>query len=63
MNQDQFQGAWRQVTGAVRQQWGKLTDDDILQTQGDWDRLIGRIQEIYGNSREEIEARLRDINW
>jgi len=44
-----------QLKGKVRQQWGKLTDDDLDQAQGNAEMLIGKIQERYGRNREEAE--------
>ena len=61
MNKDQFHGKWRQVRGTIRKEWGKLTDDEFDQVQGDYDRLIGKIQERYGTSREEIERRFKAL--
>ena len=29
MNWDRIQGHWKQLTGQAREQWGKLTDDDL----------------------------------
>lgn len=29
MNRDQIQGDWKQLTGKVKEKWGKLTDDDL----------------------------------
>ena len=59
LNKDQWQGKWRQVRGTIKKEWGKLTDDDFDQVQGDYDRLIGKIQERYGTQREEIERRIK----
>ena len=53
MNRDTLKGQWTQLKGKVRQQWGKLTDDEIDQMQGNAEMLIGKIQERYGRSREE----------
>jgi uncharacterized protein YjbJ (UPF0337 family) len=47
-----------QLKGKVRTQWGKLTDDDVEQAQGNVEMLIGKIQERYGHSREEAEREL-----
>ena len=58
MNRDTLQGQWMQVKGKVRQQWGKLTDDDLEKIQGNAEMLIGRVQERYGKSREEAEKDL-----
>jgi len=55
MNRDTLKGQWMQLKGKVRQQWGKLTDDEIDRAQGDAEIIIGKIQERYGRSREEAE--------
>jgi len=55
MNRDTFKGAWNQVKGNVRKQWGKLTDDDVDQVQGDAEILLGRIQQRYGRNKEQAE--------
>ena len=58
MNQDQFKGKWRQLRGAVKKQWGKLTDDEIEQVQGNYDQLVGKIQEKYGTARADIDRQM-----
>jgi len=62
MNRDQLKGKWRQVRGHVKKQWGKLTDDDLEQVEGDYDKLLGKIQERYGIAREEAERRLKEFD-
>ena len=54
-NLDTFKGQWMQLKGKLREQWGKLTDDEIDQMQGNAEMVIGKIQERYGRSREEAE--------
>lgn len=54
MNTDQFKGKWVQFKGEVKKQWGKLTDDDLKQIEGDYDKFVGRIQERYGDKKEEV---------
>jgi uncharacterized protein YjbJ (UPF0337 family) len=58
MNRDVWTGQWRQLKGKIRKEWGKLTDDDFDKIQGDYDMLLGRLQELYGKSRDEIEQDL-----
>lgn len=53
MNQDKFKGAFNQAKGEAKTQWGKLTEDDIKATGGQKDKLIGKIQEKYGITKEE----------
>ncbi len=55
MNWDQIEGKWKQLMGAARERWGKLTNDDWEAIAGKKDQLIGRIQERYGITREEAE--------
>ncbi len=54
MNTDQFKGKWVQFKGEVKKQWGKFTDDDLKQIEGDYDKFVGRIQERYGDKKEEV---------
>lgn len=60
MNWDQIQGQWKQFTGNVQTQWGKLTNDDIDVIEGDRQRLAGKIQERYGVEKEEAENQIDD---
>jgi uncharacterized protein YjbJ (UPF0337 family) len=60
MNWNQIEGNWMQLKGKVKEQWGKLTDDDIDRIAGQRDLLVGRIQESYGIGKEEAERRVRD---
>jgi uncharacterized protein YjbJ (UPF0337 family) len=55
MNRDTLKGQWTQLKGKLRQQWGKLTDDEIDQMQGNAEILIGKLQERYGYERERAE--------
>jgi uncharacterized protein YjbJ (UPF0337 family) len=61
MNQDQAGGKWKQFKGKVKEQWGKLTDDDLQMVEGKQDQLIGRLQERYGIAKDEAERQLRDF--
>ncbi len=54
MNADQFKGKWVQFKGEVKKQWGKLTDDDLMQIEGDYDKFVGRVQERYGDKKEDV---------
>jgi uncharacterized protein YjbJ (UPF0337 family) len=58
MNQDTLKGQWTQLKGQVREQWGKLTNDDLDQIQGRSEQLVGRIQERYGIARDEAQRQV-----
>jgi uncharacterized protein YjbJ (UPF0337 family) len=53
MNWDQVSGKWNQMKGAVKEKWGKLTDDDLTVIAGNRDRLLGKLQERYGITKEK----------
>lgn len=55
---EKVKGSWSQTKGAVKEQWGQLTDDDLLAIEGRRDQLVGKIQTRYGISREAAEAQV-----
>ncbi len=57
-NQDILLGEWKQLQGAMRQQWGKLTNDDVMVAQGHWEQVVGQLQSHYGYTRADAETRL-----
>jgi uncharacterized protein YjbJ (UPF0337 family) len=58
MNPDVIKGNWKQVKGKIKEQWGKLTDDDLDVIEGKRDQLIGKIQERYGLSKDEAKKQV-----
>ena len=60
MNQDRIEGNWKQFKGKIKEQWGKLTDDDLTVIEGKRDVLAGRIQERYGITRDEADKRVKE---
>ncbi len=58
MNKDILEGKWKQLRGNIKHTWGKLTDDDISQINGQRDKLAGKLQERYGYSRDEAERQI-----
>jgi len=62
MNSDQMEGKWKQLTGTMKEKWGKLTDDDFTQIGGKKDVLIGKLQERYGYAREEAERQADEFH-
>lgn len=60
MNNQTLKGEWNQLKGSVKQKWADLTDDDLTHIEGDRDKLVGRVQERYGHSREDAEHDVDD---
>ncbi|MBK7916637.1 MAG: CsbD family protein [Candidatus Promineifilaceae bacterium] len=60
MNQDVFEGKWKEMRGQVKEWWGKLTDDDLERVGGKADQLIGILQQKYGYTKEQAEKELNE---
>lgn len=60
MNWDEAAGKWNQFKGSVKEKWGKLTDDDLTMIAGSRDRLVGKIQERYGITKERAEEQVKE---
>lgn len=61
MNKDQAEGKWDEFTAKVKQQWGKLTDDEVQQAEGNTEELTARIQQKYGDTKEAIAEKLNKL--
>jgi len=59
MNTDTIKGQWKQLGGKIKQQWGKLTDNDIAVAEGNSQYLAGKVQERYGVTKDEAEKQVR----
>jgi uncharacterized protein YjbJ (UPF0337 family) len=55
MNQDIFEGKWKEMRGQLKEWWGKLTDDELEQANGNAEQLVGLLQQKYGYTRERAE--------
>ena len=54
-------GKWKELKGQVRQQWGKLTDDDLLKLSGKTEELSGVLQQRYGYDKARADTEIN--NW
>lgn len=62
MNRDTIEGSWREVKGRIQARWGKLTNDEIDQIDGNYEMLCGKLQKAYGMSRDEADKMLKDLS-
>ncbi|QTL02363.1 CsbD family protein [Aquabacter sp. L1I39] len=58
MNWDRIEGNWKQFSGSVKTQWGKLTDDDMAQINGNREKLEGKLQERYGLAKDQVKEQV-----
>lgn len=61
MNTDIVKGHWSEIKGKVKQQWGKLTDDDLKVMEGSYDELSGALQKRYGYQKDEVKKEIDDF--
>lgn len=59
MNWNRVEGNWKQLKGKFREQWGKLTNDDLDVIAGNREKLSGRLQESYGIAQDEAEKQIK----
>jgi uncharacterized protein YjbJ (UPF0337 family) len=57
-NNDIIQGKWHEIKGQVKQQWGKLTDDDLTRLSGKTEELAGVLQQRYGYGKAQAEIEI-----
>jgi uncharacterized protein YjbJ (UPF0337 family) len=55
MNKDILAGKWKEMKGRVKEQWGKLTDDELDRAEGKAEQMIGLLQQRYGYSKERAQ--------
>lgn len=56
-----WNGTWSKIKGEIRETFGELTDDDMEKAAGSRDKLIGKVQERHGYSRDEAERRVDEV--
>jgi uncharacterized protein YjbJ (UPF0337 family) len=61
MNKHTIKGDWKIAKGKIKEQWGKLTNDQIDQIDGQKDQLVGHVQKVYGRSRDEAQREVDDF--
>ena len=61
MNEDRVKGNWKQLKGKIKEQWGKLTDDELDVLEGRSEMLVGKLQERYGVTRDEAERQYKEF--
>jgi uncharacterized protein YjbJ (UPF0337 family) len=61
MDSHKAKGMGKEFSARIKRRWGKLTDDELTEAEGNKDLLIAKIQQRYGESREAIEKNLDEL--
>ncbi len=62
MESNQLKGSWAIVKGKIKEKWAELTDDDINEIDGKKDQLIGKIQQKYGQTKEQVQQMVEEFD-
>lgn len=62
LTKEEIQGGWTQMKGKIKETWGQINDDELLDFQGDFDQLVGMIHSQTGQSKQEIEKQLNKLD-
>lgn len=57
----ELKGKWKTYVGEAKVVWGKLTDNELLQTEGHLQKLAGLVQQRYAITMEAAERQVRDF--
>jgi uncharacterized protein YjbJ (UPF0337 family) len=60
INWDIITGKWKQYMGDAKEKWGNLTDDELLEINGNREKLAGKIQERYGIAKADAHKEISD---
>jgi uncharacterized protein YjbJ (UPF0337 family) len=55
---EQLSARWEQHMSAAKSYWGKLSDDQLMMTKGDHQKLVDLIQEKYNITRDEADKQV-----
>lgn len=58
-NSDELKAQWKQHIDAAKIAWSKLTEDELVRSEGRIERLAGLVQERYGVMRKDAEQQVR----
>jgi uncharacterized protein YjbJ (UPF0337 family) len=58
MNNLKIKGNWNELKGKLKQEYGELTDNDLVYAEGQEDELIGRLQKKTGKAQDELKKML-----
>jgi uncharacterized protein YjbJ (UPF0337 family) len=60
MDNNKFKGNWHEFKGEVKRKWGKITDNDLLECEGDYEKFLGIVQKRYGDEKDAVQSWAND---
>ena len=60
MNWSTIENGWNDYKANAKQQWSKLSDQQLNDTHGKREYLMSRVQEVYALSKEDAERQISE---
>ena len=61
MNKLEMKGSWNELKGKLKQQYGNLSDDDLVFAEGKEDEFLGRLQKRLGKTKDEVREMIEKL--
>ena len=61
MTENAVRGKWQEIKGDIQRTWGRITEDELNQTKGDFKALAGLVQQRYGLGKEQFDETLANV--
>lgn len=61
MNQQIFEGHWKEIKGLIQRTWGEITNDEVSKMKGTYQELEGLLEKKYGYKKQKSEEEIRDF--
>ncbi|MES2504259.1 MAG: CsbD family protein [Myxococcota bacterium] len=61
MNKEIFEGKWEELKGTMKKTWGKLTDNDLTQIEGNQQEIYGKLEQHYGYTKDQASKAIKDF--
>ncbi len=52
---DKLKGNWNTIKGKLKEEYGELTDNELIYEEGKEDQLLGSIQKKTGATKQELK--------
>jgi uncharacterized protein YjbJ (UPF0337 family) len=61
VKKDILKGKWKEMKGAIKEKWGKFTEDDLTEMEGKEEKLLGILQKRYGYTEDKAKKEYNDF--
>ena len=63
MHWEKIEKNWENFKGMAKEKWGKIDAADLDATGGNREKLIDKLTQVYGLSRDQAEVELKEFSY